>query len=331
MSLDAPLVHRARELARVAHSDQQRKSGGPYFTHLEAVALLLDECGVRDERQLAAAYLHDLLEDRPTFEADLREQMPADVIAICELLTEQKLSREGSPRDKRLRFAEVVRRLEAGGPLAALAAPVSCADKIDNVRSLIASEREGQGLLLRLNTRPGEHRVQLASLAAVYADTVNEALLLRFDQARIALLDLLERWLPGRAVMIAAEAHLGAFDKAGAPYIDHPLRLRARANGDLEKMVAVLHDVVEDSAWTLEDLGREGFPELVLRALDHLTRRQGETYDAFIDRVAEDELATRIKRLDLEDNLDPTRVTEPQAADVARAERYRKALSRLSD
>lgn len=330
MPLDAPLVHRARELARVAHADHERKGGGPYFSHLDATARILVDTGTADEAQIAAAYLHDLLEDRPTFEPQLREQMPEEVISIVELLTETKLDGSGRLRPKPERFADYVARLREDTELARKAIPVSCADKVHNMQSLVEDEEAGKNLLLRLRTRPGEHRDQLARLSDVYAPVVNEKLRLRFDHARVALLDLIARWLPGRAVMIAAEAHLGQFDKAGAPYVDHPLRLRTQAESETDQIVAVLHDVVEDSPWTLDELRREGFSEEILRALDALTRRDGETYDAFIDRVADHPMAKRVKRLDLQDNLDPARIAEPTAADSARAAKYRAALDRLS-
>ncbi len=331
MPLDRPLVHRARELARLAHAGHERKAGGPYFDHLDAVARILVDTGYRDEDQLAAAYLHDLLEDRPMFEPELREQMPEAVVAIVEVLTETKLDRSGRLRDKRDRFDGYLAQIAADTDAARRAIPVSCADKVHNLQSLVEDEEAGRPLLLRLSTRPGEHRAQLSRLEAVYRPVVNDALRLRFDHARVALLDLIARWLPGRAVMIAAEAHLGQRDKAGAPYIDHPLRLRAQAATETEAMVAVLHDVVEDSPWTLDDLRREGFPDEVLVAIDHLTRRAGESYEAFIDRARACPLAARVKRLDLEDNLDGSRIAEPTAADHARAERYRRALARLTE
>ena len=215
MSLDAALVCRARELARVAHAGHERKGGGPYFAHLEAVALILAETGHDDEELLAAAYLHDLLEDQPTFEPQLREQMPAAVVSICEILTETKLDRAGQLRSKSDRFTGYVEQLRAAGDPRALA--ISCADKVHNLQSIVADETAGRPILLRLSTRPGEHRGQLATLQAVYGPVVNDALRWRFETARVAMLDLLARWLPGRAVMIAAHAHLGQLDKAGQP------------------------------------------------------------------------------------------------------------------
>ncbi len=131
------------------------------------------------------------------------------------------------------------------------------------------------------------------------------------------------------AISIAAQAHKGQTDKAGAPYILHPLRLMLKFRDEPSMMAAVLHDVVEDSDWTIERLRESGFPEDVLQAVDCLTRRDDETYDEFIDRVKKNRLAKGVKYSDLMDNLDPDRISEPTDADRARMEKYRAALVRL--
>lgn len=135
--------------------------------------------------------------------------------------------------------------------------------------------------------------------------------------------------LLGRAVAIAAAAHQNQLDKANAPYILHPLRLMLRGQTLLEQIVAVLHDVVEDSDWTLDQLTIEGFPPEAIAALDCLTRRSDETYDKFIDRVLTNPLATRVKRYDLEDNMTLTRMTALTPKDVERLQRYHAVYQRL--
>ena len=132
-----------------------------------------------------------------------------------------------------------------------------------------------------------------------------------------------------RAIALAAEAHAGQVDKAGAPYILHPLRLLLAVDAPTERIVAVLHDVVEDTLWTLEALRAEGFTREVLDAVEALTRRAGESYEAFIERVAANPLARRVKRADLADNLDLGRLPVVTEADLARLARYRAALARL--
>jgi (p)ppGpp synthase/HD superfamily hydrolase len=134
-----------------------------------------------------------------------------------------------------------------------------------------------------------------------------------------------------RALAIAAEAHRDQLDKAGEPYLLHPIRVMLRVTGDDERLTALLHDVVEDSPdWTLERLRAEGFPEAVLRAVELLTKRGGEPYEALIDRAAADPIARRVKLADLEDNMMQTRITDPGTRDRDRLERYRRAHARLS-
>lgn len=131
------------------------------------------------------------------------------------------------------------------------------------------------------------------------------------------------------AIALAVQAHRGQRDKAGQTYILHPLRVMLRLETDAERMVAVLHDVVEDSAWTLEQLRALGYPEEVLGALDCLTKREGESYEAFIERVRPHALARRVKLADLEDNMDVRRLVAVTPKDAERLARYRAAWARL--
>ncbi len=131
------------------------------------------------------------------------------------------------------------------------------------------------------------------------------------------------------AIVLAATAHRGQTDKAGQPYVLHPLRMMVRMANEAEQLTALLHDVVEDTPVTLEDLRQAGYPEEVVRAVDALTRRDGEEYEAFVERAGSDPLARRVKIADLEDNLQLTRIADPQQKDHERIERYRRALAQL--
>lgn len=133
----------------------------------------------------------------------------------------------------------------------------------------------------------------------------------------------------GKALSIAAHAHDGQVDKAGAPYILHVLRVMMKMASDEERIVAVLHDVVEDTAWTLERLQQEGFSPRVVEAIDCLTRRANEGYEDFIERVASLDLSTRVKLADLEDNCDVSRLESRTAEDYERLAKYRRAVARL--
>jgi (p)ppGpp synthase/HD superfamily hydrolase len=140
-----------------------------------------------------------------------------------------------------------------------------------------------------------------------------------------SLMSLLEK-----AIVLAVHAHQGQKDRAGQPYIMHPLRLLCRVQSDLEKITAVLHDVVEDTPITLEQLRSEGFPGPVIEAVDCLTKREGEPYDHLIERAAANPIARRVKMADLEDNMDIRRNGSLQEKDLERLERYRRAWLRLT-
>lgn len=132
------------------------------------------------------------------------------------------------------------------------------------------------------------------------------------------------------AIALAVQAHRGQKDRAGAPYILHPLRMMFRVETDAEKVVAVLHDVVEDTDWTLDDLRAQGFPEEVVAAVDHLTRREEECYEEFVRRAAAHPVARRVKIADLEDNMDVRRTGTVTEKDVERLTRYHRAWRSLT-
>lgn len=134
-----------------------------------------------------------------------------------------------------------------------------------------------------------------------------------------------------RAIRIAVKAHKKQTDKFGAPYILHPLRVMAMGRTDDEKIVGVLHDVVEDTDWTFEDLRKEGFSGHVLTALECVTKRgEVEDYDAFVERTARNQLAIRVKLNDLSDNMDIRRMHEVKESDVKRLNKYLKAWQYLT-
>jgi (p)ppGpp synthase/HD superfamily hydrolase len=134
-----------------------------------------------------------------------------------------------------------------------------------------------------------------------------------------------------RAVEIATEAHAGQVDKAGAPYITHPLRVASAVPDGEAAIVAILHDVVEDSDWTLDRLREEGFSDTVIAGVDAMTRREGEDYMAFVDRAGSDALGRVVKRADLIDNMDRTRLASPGPEEEKRIARYQEALARLDE
>lgn len=132
-----------------------------------------------------------------------------------------------------------------------------------------------------------------------------------------------------RAIVIAATAHAGQVDKGGAPYILHPLKVMLRMTTLEERIVAVLHDVVEDCAISLDDLRKEGFSEEVLTAIQSVTKVPGESYEDFVERAAQNPIGRVVKLADLEENSDLSRIASPSWEDLERIEKYRRAIGRL--
>lgn len=132
-----------------------------------------------------------------------------------------------------------------------------------------------------------------------------------------------------RAIAIAAAAHEGQVDKGGSPYILHPLKVMLRVSTLEERIVAVLHDVVEDSGISLDDLRQEGFSETVLAAIESVTKLPGESYELFVERAAQNPIGRVVKLADLEENSDVSRITQPSWEDLERIEKYRRAIGRL--
>ena len=125
-----------------------------------------------------------------------------------------------------------------------------------------------------------------------------------------------------RAINIAIVAHNDLEDKVGKPYITHVMRVMERCKTEEEKIVAALHDVVEDTSITIDDLRKAGFSEKVLAAVAALTQNKGETKANYIERVRENPLAIRVKLNDLEDNMDIRRLPEISDTDVERLRKY---------
>ena len=133
------------------------------------------------------------------------------------------------------------------------------------------------------------------------------------------------------AIKLAVDAHAGQIDKAGVPYILHPLRVMQACETIEQKIVAILHDAIEDSPHTLDEL-QDRFGMSITDAVDALTRREGESYMEFVDRCGANTLARSVKLCDLADNMDLARLDrEPTDADRRRQAKYAKAVKQLQD
>ncbi|SRR5690554_7090386 len=135
-----------------------------------------------------------------------------------------------------------------------------------------------------------------------------------------------------RAIDIAVSAHEGQLDTYnGRPYIEHPFRVMNAGHTLQEKIVGILHDVIEDTYWTLEQLVQEGFSEEIVAAVDAMTHRDNESYDEYMTRVQENRIATRVKLNDLTDNMDIRRWEEIPYHELARLQKYLKAYKQLTE
>ena len=128
-----------------------------------------------------------------------------------------------------------------------------------------------------------------------------------------------------KALQIAIRAHAGQKDKAGQDYILHPIRVAERCGDPRAKIVALLHDTIEDSDVTADYLREEGFTEEIVEAVLSVTRREGENYDDYVRRAAQNGLGRIVKRADLEDNMDIRRYRELTDRDVERLRKYLRA------
>jgi (p)ppGpp synthase/HD superfamily hydrolase len=136
-----------------------------------------------------------------------------------------------------------------------------------------------------------------------------------------------------KSIIIATTAHSGQFDKGGNPYILHPLRVMLTLDNDEDRIVGILHDVLEDTSITLRHLEDNGFlGEIeILDALISITRKSNESYKDFILRVKLNPIALRVKLADLKDNMNISRINTPTEKDFLRIEKYKKAYKLLTD
>lgn len=132
------------------------------------------------------------------------------------------------------------------------------------------------------------------------------------------------------AIKIATNAHSGQVDKGGEPYILHPLRVMMALKDEKDKIIAVLHDTIEDTDVTYELLRKVGFDEEIIDGIKSVTRNENESYEQFIERVSLNPRGRRVKLADLDDNMNISRIPNPTEKDYRRLEKYERAKRRLS-
>ena len=132
-----------------------------------------------------------------------------------------------------------------------------------------------------------------------------------------------------QAISIASLAHAGQLDKGGEPYILHPLIVMMKLKDEKQRIVAVLHDAIEDTRVTDIDLVVKGLDIDLLNVILTLTRNKNESYDKYIDRISHNEFAIQVKLADLEDNMDMSRIKNPTGKDYERVDKYYEAREKL--
>ena len=131
------------------------------------------------------------------------------------------------------------------------------------------------------------------------------------------------------ALSIAKKAHKGQYDKAGVDYIEHPLFVASLVDTQEEKAVALLHDVLEDSPYTAEELILAGLPETIVSAVQILTKEKGQDYQQYLELVKSSPIARRVKLADLKHNSDLSRLATVTEKDLEQLEKYKKAIDYL--
>jgi (p)ppGpp synthase/HD superfamily hydrolase len=134
-----------------------------------------------------------------------------------------------------------------------------------------------------------------------------------------------------KSLELALKAHSGQVDKAGQPYILHPLRVMSHMDCDMTRAAALLHDVLEDSDISEDNLLSEGIPPVVVDAVKCLTKAQNENYSEFIERVLSNTIAAKVKKADIEDNLNILRIDMLREKDLERIKKYHKAWKKLAE
>ena len=135
--------------------------------------------------------------------------------------------------------------------------------------------------------------------------------------------------LTKKAMRLCFAAHAGQLDKGGVPYVFHPFHVAEQMEDELSTVVALLHDVVEDTDYTMEDLAQMGFPERALSALKLLTHDKRVPYLDYVAAIRHDPIARAVKLADLRHNSDLSRLSNPDASALARVEKYRRAIALL--
>lgn len=189
------------------------------------------------------------------------------------------------------------------------------------------TEENREEIVSHLAEEIGDILFPLVKIAHHYSITLEDAF--RKHEEKMAERYEKKEMLLVKAEEVATHAHEGQVDKGGNPYIEHPRRVAARLKRVDEKIVGFLHDVVEDTTITLEDLRSLGFPAYIVEAVDAITKRKKESYDQYLYRVFQNDLARAVKLADIAENMDLSRIPNVTDKDKERVKKYAYATDVL--
>ncbi|MGW6197498.1 HD domain-containing protein [Kribbella sp. NPDC055110] len=304
------------------HEGQTRPAGEPYWQHLlQVLQVLASGLGVQDVDLLRAGLLHDVVEDTAGTRGDLVARFGERTAGLVDAVTIPEVRSGESKGDVRTTYLEKLAR----APRDVLVLKLS--DRYSNVQ--------------RLHTHP-----RVAKQRSYYAETVERFVPLAAVDERLD--GLFTRWADAYSYLtgpvdsvesadkLAAALHREQVDKSGAPYVDHVRGTAAiaRANGARadQQIAALLHDTVEDTGCTLDQLRDLGVPAPVVDMVDALTRRPGESHDTYLTRLTRTPDAVLVKRADIEHNSSPSRQSrlDPATQDRLR-QKYAHAVRVLDE
>ena len=137
--------------------------------------------------------------------------------------------------------------------------------------------------------------------------------------------------LTKKALKLCFEAHKEQVDKSGMPYVFHPFHLAEQMTDETTTVVALLHDVVEDTELTFDDLEKQGFGEEIISVLKLLTHNDDTPYMDYVAKIKNNKIATAVKLADLRHNSDLTRLDVVDEKALKRKEKYEKAIKLLTE
>lgn len=207
--------------------------------------------------------------------------------------------------------------------------PIEELNKFSNLNRdtlLLLKESGAQNMQDVLNINPYEFQ----KMKGVGPDAVKDLFEFQEKYRRLSYTKR-EEWakLLDKAAQICVSKHAGQRDKMGRAYFQHPMRVAMRCNSDDEKIVALLHDTIEDTDVTAEYLLAEGFPQYIIDGILSVTKREGEDYNDFVARAAQNPLGRVVKLHDIEDNLDVFRLDTVSPDMAARFSKYLAAYKFL--